>query len=264
MDNYNNQKYIFDKDCGEPDNYSEIFQLQNKRRDQFGEYNYIKQKNGAECRYYRPNYDYRSWVKKDENGNIVLFYLHQPTEGYIWYIMRKGENKFFKHRDQDDKPAQVDENYKKWFQNGKLHRLTGYAIEDRKNNKNIYAIEDNQYYNETDFKRSLLEYYKNKYELYNQVFNALDMMPMELTDLIVEFQDNIFSKKKLKEKIQDLEEEMKKRKIIEITEEPETKRRRILNQSINPPSLFGNQVQLIRNTNQNMDQISSSRRRFRP
>ncbi len=85
-----------------------------------------------------------------------------------------------------------------------------------------------------------------------------------MTDLIVEVQDNIFSKKKLKEKIQDLEEEMKKRKIIEITEEPETKRRRILNQSINPPSLFGNQVQLIRNTNQNMDQISSSRRRFRP
>ena len=257
MENYNNQKEdIFDKDCGEPDNYSEIFQLQNKKIDQFGEYNYIKQKNGAECRYYRPNYDFRSWVKKDENGDVILFYLYNPTESYIWYIMKKGENKFVKHRDENDKPTEVntEKNYKRWYQNGNLHRLNGPAV--IQGDKHIFAIEGKQFFNENDFKKALLQYYKTGFEKYEKVYDILSMMPQELTDLIVEYDDNKISKKELKEKIKKIELELK-----ENNEEYPAKRLKISEQSTyRPIPLFGSNVQPIStNTEQRRPM-----RRFRP
>jgi hypothetical protein len=254
MDNYNNQtEYIFDKDCGDPDNYSEIFQLQNKRRDQFGEYNYIKQKNGAECRYYRPDYDFRSWVKKDANGDIVLFHLHDPTKNYVWYIMKRGENKFVKHRDEDDKPAEVTENYKRWYQYGKLHRLNGPSV--IQGNKYIFAIEGKQFFNENDFKNALLQYYKTGFEKYEKVYDVLSMMPQELTDLIVDYEDNRISKKELREKIKDLEKEFKDE------EEHPVKRLKISEQSTYKPiQLIGNNIQpIVTNTEQRRPM-----RRFRP
>lgn len=256
MDNYNNQtEYIFDKECGEPDNYSEIFQLQNKRRDQFGEYNYIKQKNGSECRYYRPDYDFRSWVKKDENGDIVLFHLHNPTKNYVWYIMKRGETMFLKHKDQDDKPSEVSENYKKWYKNGKLHRLNGPSV--IQGNKYTFAIEGKQFFNENDFKNALLQYYKTGFEKYEKVYDVLSMMPQELTDLIVNYDDNRISKKELREKIKDLETEMKDK----IEEDHPAKRLKISEQSTyKPMQLIGNNVQpIVNNTEQRRPM-----RRFRP
>lgn len=254
MDTTNNQRDIFDKDCGEPDNYSEIFQLQNVRKDQFGEYNYIKQKNGAECRYYRPDYDFRSWVKKNENGDVILFHLHNPTKSYIWYIMKRRENKFIKHRDEDDKPAEVTENYKKWYKNGKLHRLNGPAL--IQGNKHVFAIEGDQFFNENDFKQELLNYYKMGFKKYENVYDVLSMMPQELTDLIVEYDDNRISKKELKEKIKNLELEIK-----DMEEEHPSKRLKITEQSTyRPLPLFGNIIKpIVNNTEQRRPM-----RRFRP
>ena len=253
MNNINFQKDIFDNNCGDPDNYSEIFQLQNIRKDQFGEYNYIKQKNGAECRYYRPDYDFRSWVKKDENGDIVLFYLHEPTKSYVWYIMKKRENNFVKHRDEDDKPAEVTVKHKKWYQNGKLHRLNGPAF--IQGNKHIFAIEGKQFFNENDFKRELLQYYKTGFEKYEKVYDILSMMPQELTDLIVEYDDHRISKKELKQKIKNLEKEFKDE------EEHPVKRLKISEQSTYKPiQLIGNNIQpIVTNTEQRRPM-----RRFRP
>lgn len=258
MNIMNNIGNIFDENCGEPDNYSEIFQLQTVRKDQFGEYNYIKQKNGAECRYYRPDYDFRSWVKKNENnGDIVLFHLHNPTESYSWFIMKKGENKFVKHHDDDDKPAEVntEKNYKAWYQNGNLHRLNGPAFKQA--DKHIFAIEGKKFFNETDFKQELLSYYKKGFEKYEKVYDVLSMMPQELTDLIVEYNDNRIPKKELREKIKKMELEIKEKDNIE----EDRKHIKITEQSAYKPTpLFGNIIQpTINNTEQRRPV-----RRFRP
>ena len=263
-DEINNQRDIFDKHCGDPDNHSKSFQFQTKEIDQFGEYNYVKQKNGAECRYYRPNYDFRSWVKKNENGDTILFYLHEPTENYTWYIMKREEDRFIKHRDEDDKPAEVTEKYKRWYKNGKLHRLDGPAF--IQGDRNIFAIEGDQFFNENDFKKALLNYYKISLEKYEKVYDVLSMMPEELTNLIVEY-DNInrISKKELKEKIKNLEAELKdieEKELKDRTEEehPE-KRLKISEQSkYKPPPLFGDIIQPIVNNTEKRRPM----RRFRP
>ena len=132
--------------------------------------------------------------------------------------------------------------------------------------RNIFAIEGDQFFNENDFKKALLNYYKISLEKYEKVYDVLSMMPEELTNLIVEY-DNInrISKKELKEKIKNLEAELKdieEKELKDRTEEehPE-KRLKISEQSkYKPPPLFGNIIQPIVNNTEKRRPM----RRFRP